>query len=164
MKSSPRGTTMDITRHALRMPPGKRSRHFVFSRVYPVCPQHFALCAFIVSSSLLHELSFSQTGLWLSYLIIFVCCFWSLYRCGCRALYALDHLWCLWALSFHTSCLFSNFLLVCLFQCSTDIFYTVRMSFRIGVKTVAKIYLMLICANLLNTSQAALNFHTRLGN
>lgn len=56
------------------MPPGKMSRHFVFSRC--ILHVHSTLFFVVLLSfpycSFLNELSFSQTGLWLSYLIIFV--------------------------------------------------------------------------------------------
>lgn len=111
------------------MPPSKMSERFIFFAWYPACPQYFAICDFIVSSLPLNELSFSQTGLWLSYLIYpYVLLFLPV------SAWLLDHLWGLWALSFHTFCLFPNFLLVCLFLCITDIFYTARMLFGIAAE------------------------------
>ena len=64
-------------------PEGERSRHSAISAVSCISILLCGLCTLmLLLPSLLSELSFSQTGPWLSYLIVFVLCPSSVPLCG----------------------------------------------------------------------------------
>ena len=158
---------MDTIRQALCRPPGKMPRYlvvfFFFHTLSLACLQHFVLCDFIVSF---------LTAQWTQLLPDWTLAFVFYYFCVLLLLPVLaTELFMLWTIcGFSGHCLFTPFAYFPIFYCSVfsnalqTFFYTVRMSFEIAVITVATIYWMLICTNLLNASHTALNFHTHLGN